>query len=47
MAMKELEDKAKSLGGNAIVGVDFDYEVLGARNSMLMITVSGTAVSVE
>ena len=34
----------KDIGANAIVGVDFDYEVLGAENNMLMVTASGTAV---
>jgi uncharacterized protein YbjQ (UPF0145 family) len=32
------------LGANAIVGVDIDYEVLGEKNGMLMVSVSGTAV---
>jgi uncharacterized protein YbjQ (UPF0145 family) len=47
MAISELESEAKSLGGNAIVGIDFDYETVGRNGSMLMITVSGTAVKVE
>lgn len=47
LAMNELEDEARKLGGNAIVGIDFDYETVGAKGSMLMITVSGTAVKVE
>ncbi|MGM9675189.1 MAG: heavy metal-binding domain-containing protein, partial [Bacteroidaceae bacterium] len=29
---------------NAIVGIDIDYETVGAENSMLMVSVSGTAV---
>ena len=33
-------------GGNAVVGVDIDYEVLG-QGSMLMVAVSGTAVVIE
>ena len=36
-----------SAGANAVVGVDVDYEVLGADGNMLMVTVSGTAVVVE
>jgi uncharacterized protein YbjQ (UPF0145 family) len=43
-AMAELEQRAKKLGADAVVGIDIDYEVLGANNSMLMVTVSGTAV---
>lgn len=43
-AMRELEQRAVSMGANAVVGVDLDYEVLGADGSMLMVTVSGTAV---
>ena len=42
IAMQELEENAKSKGGNAVVGVDLDYEVVG--QSMLMVSVSGTAV---
>ncbi len=46
-AIIEMEDRARRLGANAIVGVDIDYEVLGADNGMLMVTVSGTAVTCE
>ena len=35
------------LGANAVVGVEFDYEVLGQANGMLMVSVSGTAVVIE
>ena len=42
IAIQELEENAKSKGGNAVVGVDLDYEVVG--QSMLMVSVSGTAV---
>lgn len=45
--MPEMEQSAQALGANAIVGVDLDYEVLGETNSMLLVTVSGTAVTVE
>jgi len=44
VAFQEMEEKASSLGANAVVGVDIDYEVLGERNGMLMVAVSGTAV---
>ncbi len=44
-AMAEMEKRAAALGADAIVGVDLDYEVLGQNNGMLMVTVSGTAVT--
>lgn len=43
-ALIEMENRARQLGANAVVGVSVDYEVLGANNGMLMVTVSGTAV---
>ena len=46
-ALKEMEQRAAELGANAVVGVDIDYEVLGADNGMLMVTASGTAVIAE
>ena len=46
-AMRELENRAQRLGANAVVGVDIDYEVLGSNNGMLMVTASGTAVTVR
>lgn len=46
-AMRELENRAQRLGANAVVGVDIDYEVLGNNNGMLMVTASGTAVTVR
>jgi uncharacterized protein YbjQ (UPF0145 family) len=47
IALKELEERAQELGANAVVGVDLDYEVLGEKNGMLMVSASGTAVVVE
>jgi uncharacterized protein YbjQ (UPF0145 family) len=46
-AFAEMADAARQLGANAVVGVDIDYEVLGENNGMLMVAVSGTAVTVE
>ena len=46
-AMRELESRAQRLGANAVVGVDIDYEVLGTNNGMLMVTASGTAVTIR
>ena len=43
-AMKEMEDRAREMGANAIVGIDIDYETIGQGNSMLMVATSGTAV---
>ena len=47
VAFQELEARAAKLGANAVVGVDIDYEVVGKDGSMLMVSVSGTAVVVE
>ncbi|HNQ01052.1 MAG TPA: heavy metal-binding domain-containing protein [Syntrophales bacterium] len=44
IAFQELEEAAAARGANAVVGVDIDYEVLGEKNGMLMVSVSGTAV---
>ncbi|WP_296641782.1 YbjQ family protein [Roseinatronobacter sp.] len=44
-ASRELEERARAMGANAVVGVDLDYEVVG--DSMLMVSISGTAVTVE
>lgn len=43
-AIQEMTSQAVQLGGNAVIGVDIDYEVLGSNGSMLMVSVSGTAV---
>ena len=46
-ALQELQDLAQQKGANAVVGIDIDYEVLGANNGMLMVTATGTAVKIE
>jgi uncharacterized protein YbjQ (UPF0145 family) len=46
-ALEELAKRAEMIGGNAVVGVDIDYEVLGQGGNMLMVTASGTAVVVQ
>ena len=43
-SMKEMMQRAEALGANAIVGIDIDYETIGANGSMLMVATSGTAV---
>lgn len=46
-ALQEMQDIARQQGANAVVGIDIDYEVLGANNGMLMVTATGTAVKIE
>ena len=46
-ALREMAQHAESLGADAVVGVDLDYEVPGRSGSMLMVTTSGTAVKLE
>ena len=46
-AMDELCQRAETMGADAVVGIDIDYEVLGANNGMLMVTASGTAVKLQ
>ncbi len=46
-ALHELGKRAEMVGANALIGVDFDYEVLGQGGNMLMVTASGRAVIVE
>ncbi|MFC3395896.1 heavy metal-binding domain-containing protein [Brenneria rubrifaciens] len=47
IAFKELQMQAEDVGANAVVGIDIDYETVGKDGSMLMVTVSGTAVKVR
>jgi uncharacterized protein YbjQ (UPF0145 family) len=44
LALEEMQQKARALGANAVIGVDLDYEVPGQANGMLMVSASGTAV---
>jgi uncharacterized protein YbjQ (UPF0145 family) len=46
VALEEMQQRAQELGANAVIGIDIDYEVLGQANGMLMVSVSGTAVTV-
>ncbi len=46
VALQEMTARASSLGANAVIGIDIDYEVVGSSGSMLMVSVSGTAVVV-
>jgi len=47
IALTEIRQAANELGANAVVGIDLDYETVGAQGSMLMVSVSGTAVVIE
>lgn len=47
IAIQEMVQQAQSLGGNAVIAVDLDYETIGSNGSMLMVSASGTAVIVE
>jgi uncharacterized protein YbjQ (UPF0145 family) len=46
-ALREMAIQAQNLGADAVVGVDIDYEVVGQRGSMLMVTSAGTAVKLS
>ncbi|SRR5690554_1260888 len=46
-ALHEMQQEAYSLGANAVVGVDLDYETIGTNGSMLMVVATGTAVVIE
>ena len=43
-ALHEMNDKARSLGADAVLGVDLDFETVGSGGSMLMVIATGTAV---
>jgi uncharacterized protein YbjQ (UPF0145 family) len=47
IAIAEMTQQAQMLGGNAVIGVDLDYETIGSNGSMLMVSASGTAVVLE
>jgi len=43
-ALNIIEKKAEALGANAILATRFQYQVLGEKNGMMMVAVTGTAV---
>ncbi len=47
LAIREMEENAARLGANAVIAVDLDYETIGERSSMMMVSASGTAVRIE
>jgi len=46
IAVAEMQERAQSMGANAVIGVDLDYETVGRDSGMLMVSASGTAVKV-
>ena len=46
-AFTEIKEKAEKLGGNAVIGIDIDYETIGKNSSMLMVSVTGTAIEIS
>ena len=47
LAMEEIKTAAAEMGANAVVAIDIDYETVGSNGSMLMVTISGTAVVLQ
>ena len=47
LAIQEMVEQARFLGGNTVIAVDLDYETVGQGGSMLMVTASGTAIVLE
>jgi len=47
IALDEIKTAAAEMGANAVVAIDIDYETVGGNASMLMVTVSGTAVVLQ
>ena len=46
IAFDELTAQAREMGANAVIAIDIDYETVGERGGMLMVSVSGTAVTI-
>lgn len=47
IALDEMCHRAQAIGGNAVIGVDLDYETVGQNGSMLMVSATGTAVYIR
>ncbi len=45
--MQELQERASALGANAVIAIDLDYETIGKSSGMLMVSASGTAVTIS
>ncbi len=46
-AINEMIQEAQRLGANAVVGVHLDYGAVGKNEGMMMVTATGTAVTLE
>lgn len=44
IAFSEIEAEALSHGANAVIGIDIDYQIVGEKGSMLMVSIAGTAI---
>ena len=47
IAFSDMEEETQALGANGIIGIDIDYEVVGQKGAMMMVSVSGTAVKIK
>ena len=47
IAFAEIETEALGHGANAVIGIDIDYQIVGDKGSMLMVSIAGTAVKAE
>ena len=47
IALAEMQQQAQQMGANAVIGVDLDYETVGANGGMMMVSAAGTAVVVR
>jgi uncharacterized protein YbjQ (UPF0145 family) len=45
--IREVGDRALRLGADGVVGLSIDFEVIGGRGAMIMVTAVGTAVRIR
>ena len=43
-ALDEMMRRAKEIGCNGIIGVDFDFQAMGKNNGMILVSVTGTGI---
>jgi uncharacterized protein YbjQ (UPF0145 family) len=46
-ALREITDRARRMGADGVVGLQLDFEVIGGRGAMIMVTAVGTAVRIR
>ena len=46
-SIREMVERARAVGADAVIGIDLDYETIGRNGSMLMVSASGTAVTLS